>query len=142
MLNLDRDSQPRRILDRWLVRGDRRERPLACLQGDVMTARVHAWHGRSGRRYLVTVYPVDHDDPAVALPDLGQAVLIAVARHGAARVPLGMVAIERASDWSRAVTRLHAGVDEWHVHLLASDRAARGAVLADLGAEQRIADVA
>jgi hypothetical protein len=119
-----------------------REAPLACLRGDAMTARFHRWHGRSGARYVATVYPIDHRDPMAGLPDLGPAVLIAVARHGAVRDMVGLVAIERDSDWAKAVARLHPGADEWHVHLLARDRSARAAALADLGFSQRLAIVA
>ncbi|WP_158808867.1 hypothetical protein [Beijerinckia sp. L45] len=119
-----------------------REAPLASLLDDAMAVRFHRWHGRSGQRYTATVYSIDHDDPASGLPDLGPAVLIAVARHGARRAMVGLVTIERDSDWAHAVARLHPGADEWHVHLLAPDRAARAAVLADLGTSQRVASVA
>ena len=120
----------------------RREAPLACLLGDSMAARFHRWHGQSGARYVATVYTIDHRDPMAGLPDLGPAVLIAVARRGALRDMVGLVAVERESDWAKAVARLHPGADEWHVHLLGQDRSARAAVLADLGFSQRLAIVA
>ena len=118
------------------------EAPLACLLEDAMAQRFHRWRGRSGTKYTATVYSIDHDDPLAALPNLGPAILMAVARNGAARDIVGLVAIERDSDWSHAVQRLQAGANEWHVHLLAPDRATRAAVLADLGTSQRMAVVA
>ena len=116
--------------------------PLACLLADAMAGQFHRWHGRSGARYTTSIYKIDHDAPDAGLPDLGPAVLIAVARHGAGRDIIGLMAIERDSGWAHAVARLHPGADEWHVHLLASDRAARAAVVADLGASLRMASVA
>lgn len=115
----------------WSSR-DRREEPLACLRDQAIAGRFHAWHGRSGRRYLATVYVIDHACPTAGLPDLGPAVLMAVSRQGGLRTVTSVVAVERGSEWARAVARLHGGADEWHVHLLAPDRAARAAALADL----------
>jgi hypothetical protein len=125
-----------------LVSSLRRDASLACLQDDAMLTRFHRWYGRSGTRYVTTVYAIDHDEPAAGLPDLGAAILIAVARRGAGRDIVGLVAVERDSDWARATARLHPGADEWHVHLLAADRLTRGAVVADLGVTQQVAVVA
>ena len=122
--------------------GSCREEPLACLRDQAITGRFHAWHGRSGRRYLATVYPIDHNEPAASLPDLGPAVLMAVSHGHSGRAITGALVIERSSEWIRAVARLHARADEWHVHLLAADRAARTAVLADLRALPDLAIVA
>lgn len=118
------------------------ETPLACLVNDSMTSRFHRWLGHSGQRYTATIYPIDHARPAVGLPDLGPAVLMAVTRHGIGRDVIGLVAIERDSDWAHAAVHLHSGADEWHVHLLAPDRTARAAVVADLKTAQQMAIVA
>jgi hypothetical protein len=115
---------------------------LACLRDDAMTVRFHRWLGRSGERYTATVYPIDHAEPAAGLPDLGPAVLIAVARHNEGRDVIGLMAIERDSDWTHAAVQMHAGADEWHVHLLAPDRAARASVVVDLKTSKRLASVA
>lgn len=139
---VDVEFRVRSISPGALLRSRRREAPLACLHDDAMAVRFHRWYGTSGTRYVATVYPIDHSDPLAGLPDLGPAILIVVARHGAARDMVGLVAIERDSDWMRATALLHPGADEWHVHLLAPDRAARAAVLADLGFSQRLAIVA
>ena len=132
MLILDGDDRTPCGLGAWPGRDPHREHPLACLREGVMASRFHAWHGRSGERYLATVYPIDPNDPADCLPDLGPAVLLAVARRGTARVIVDALVVERGSDWTRAVTWMHPDADEWHVHLLAADRSARNAVLADL----------
>ena len=119
----------------------RREAPLAILGAGVLP-RFHAWFGWSGTRYVASIFPVDHQRPASGLPDLGPAVLFAVRRRDdGRRVMTGLQAIERDSDWARAATRLHADAGEWHVHLLAGDRAARSAVVGDFDAE-RLAVVA
>lgn len=67
---------------------------------------------------------------------------MAVSHGHRGRAIIGALVIERASDWARAVARLHARADEWHVHLLADDRTARAAVLADLQAMPDLAIVA
>ena len=118
---------------------------LLCLD-DTLSGRFHAWHGRSGRRYVASVYQLDHAAPGRDLPDLGEAVLIAVERRESMRAILGLVSIERQSDWSRAIMTFHdlarRKPNEWHVHLLARDRTARAAVVADLGSVRRLAIVA
>jgi hypothetical protein len=77
-----------------------------------------AWRGRSGRRYVVSVYRADD------VPTHDGAVLIAVRRErdGARRI-LG-VSVDGAEPPQ--------GADEIHVHLLAHSAVARLAVLADL----------
>jgi hypothetical protein len=108
------------------------EARLACLGNEAIGARFHAWRGLSGRRYVVSVFPIDHAAPAAGLPDLGPAVLIAVARQDDRRVKTSARSLERPRDWRGAAEALHADADEWHVHLLAESPAARMAVLADI----------
>ena len=124
------------------IASQRRERSLACLSGEAFAARFHAWRGVTGTRYLTTVYEVDRRDPGGGLPDLGPAVLLAVVRRLSGRVIVAAAAVERGSDWSRAVACLHGRADEWHVHLLAEGRAARAAALADLQPAPALAVVA
>jgi hypothetical protein len=112
--------------------------PLDCLSGGALAARFHAWHGASGHRYVCSVYGVDRTDPAAGLPDLDDAVVIAVALDPRdARSCVGIFEFcmkdggrDRAS---HAVERaLAAGAREWHVHLLATSPEARRAVIRDL----------
>jgi len=112
--------------------------PLGCLSGGALASRFHAWHGRSGHRYVCSVYPVDRKDGPAGLPDLDGAVVIAVgldprrerlrlaifeARWRDGRLALGREAIDAA---------LAAGASEWHVHLLAASAEARRAAIRDL----------
>jgi hypothetical protein len=112
--------------------------PLGCLSGGALASRFHAWHGGSGERYVFTVYPVDHRDLSAGLPDLDNAVVIAVAFDG--RGERVRVAIFEAG-WGdgRRVrgggaidAALAAGAREWHVHLLAASSEARRSVIRDL----------
>lgn len=91
--------------------------------------RFTAWRGRSGRRYVASVFAVG-DDHALGFTD---AVLLAVSadrRILAAREsgPFGVEAALRR--WQQAVTI--AGAAEIHVHLLAEDGISRRAALLDL----------
>ncbi len=121
----------------------RQEETLACLRGQDLAGRFHAWRGRSGQRYLTTVYDIDRGDPAAGLPDLGPAVLMAVVRRQTGtRAIEAAVVVERGSDWTGAVRRLQHRADEWHVHLLAEDRTARLAACDDLHGAPGLAIVA
>ena len=91
--------------------------------------RFTAWRGRSGRRYVASVFQVG-DDHALGFTD---AVLLAVAPDRsiiAARVsgPFGFEAA--LTRWRGAVRQ--AGACEIHVHLLAEDGISRRAALLDL----------
>ena len=50
--------------------------PLAALAGGALAHRFHAWRGRSGRRYIFSVYALGE------CPDYAGAVIAAVARDG------------------------------------------------------------
>ena len=85
------------------------------------------WRGRSGKKYIHSIYAGD------ACPPLPGAIYVAVRRIGHLRT---VVAMGRFSPfWDGASSEL-AGVDadEIHVHLLARDNAAANAVLSDLQA--------
>jgi len=112
--------------------------PLGCLTGGALASRFHAWHGGSGLRYVCSVYPVDSNDVAAGLPDLDDAVVIAVAldrRRERVRVAIFEA---RWSDGRLArggdsvVAAIAAGAGEWHVHLLAASPEARRAAIRDL----------
>lgn len=88
-----------------------------------------AWRGRSGRRYVASVFAVT-DDHALGFTD---AVLLAVSanRRILAARDSGPFGIEAAlTRWQRAAA--DAGASEIHVHLLAEDGASRRAALLDL----------
>lgn len=91
--------------------------------------RFTAWRGRSGRRYVASVFAIG-DDHALGFTD---AVLLAVSadrRILAVREsgPFGVEAALRR--WQRSVAV--AGAAEIHVHLLAEDGISRRAALLDL----------
>lgn len=91
--------------------------------------RFTAWRGRSGRRYVASVFSVT-DDHALGFSD---AVLLAVTpeRRIVAARESGPFGIEAAlTRWRRSVAL--AGAAEIHVHLLAEDGLSRRAALLDL----------
>jgi hypothetical protein len=91
--------------------------------------RFTAWRGRSGRRYVTSVFAI-HDPAALSYAD---AVVLAVApdRQVIAARDSGPFGVEAAlSRWRDAA--MSAGATEIHVHLLAEDSAGRRDALADL----------
>jgi hypothetical protein len=105
-----------------------REMPMRSV-ATLSERRFTAWRGRSGRRYVASVFPVA-DGHALGFTD---AVLLAVSRDRqvvAAR-DSGPFGVEAAlTRWRDAVTA--AGASEIHVHLLAEDGVSRRAALLDL----------
>jgi len=85
------------------------------------------WRGRSGKKYIHSVYAGD------ACPPLPGAIYVAVRRIGHLRT---VTAMGRFSPFWDGTSSELAGVDadEIHVHLLARDNAAANAVLSDLQA--------
>lgn len=112
--------------------------PLDCLAGGALASRFHAWHGGSGRRYVCSVYPVQSHILSTGLPDFDGAVAIGVMIDEHGRRARASV-FELCRDNARLAGRckgfdaaLEAGVEEWHVHLLAASPAARRAMILDL----------
>jgi hypothetical protein len=104
---------------------EERLRATASLRGLGLTA----WRGRSGTRYVAGVHAADE------VPETAETVLIAVRRDAAGEARLLDVA-EADEGW---VARMRArGATEIHVHRLASDAAARRAVVADLSELRRV----
>ena len=85
------------------------------------------WRGRSGKKYIHSIYAAD------ACPPLPGAIYVAVRRIGHLRT---VTAMGRFSPFWDGTSSELAGVDadEIHVHLLARDNAAANAVLNDLQA--------
>jgi hypothetical protein len=113
--------------------------PLESLAGGALAARFHAWHGRSGRRYVCSVFPAKPAEPDFGLPDFGEAVVIAAAFKG--DDTRGLVSICQCEAGAKPGAResfiaqaLAAGAAEWHVHLLAAGMMQRRALLADIKA--------
>ena len=105
---------------------------LAALADTSLASRFCTWKGRSGRRYVFSVYP------APGCPAFRDALLLAVVRDRDGRrraisicdtgpfPELAVARVEREADeYGRGV--------EFHLHLLARSRAERIAALADLG---------
>jgi hypothetical protein len=91
--------------------------------------RFTAWRGRSGRRYVASIFAIA-DQHALGFTD---AVLLAVSadRRIIAARDSGPFGIEAAlTRWQRSVAE--AGAHEIHVHLLAEDGISRRAALLDL----------
>ncbi len=108
------------------------EMPLRSLNamGDTRASRrFTAWRGRSGRRYVTSVFAI-HDPVGLSYAD---AVVLAVApdRQIIAARDSGPFGVEAAlGRWRDAA--MSAGATEIHVHLLAEDTAGRRDALADL----------
>lgn len=105
-----------------------RELPMRSTAG-LGERRFTAWRGRSGRRYVASVFAIG-DAHALGFTD---AVLLAVSgdRHILAARDSGPFGIEAAlTRWQQAVAQ--AGASEIHVHLLAEDGISRRAALLDL----------
>lgn len=108
--------------------GAARELPLRSA-AQLAERRFTAWRGRSGRRYVASVFPVQ-DGHALGFSD---AVLLAVSpeRDIVAARDSGPFGIDAAlTRWRDAVAM--AGACEIHVHLLAEDGPSRRAALLDL----------
>lgn len=117
--------------DAAAVSGQVRELPLRAA-AQVAERRFTAWRGRSGRRYVASVFAIQ-DGHALGFSD---AVLLAVSpdRKIVAARDSGPFGIDAAlTRWRDAVAM--AGASEIHVHLLAEDSAGRRAVLCDLTPE-------
>ncbi len=110
--------------------------PLAALAGGALAQQFHAWRGRSGRRHVFSVFPLE----AESVPDFEDAVVIAAAvgADGARQIVLlaetGSLPelVLCGSALARARRR---GACELHVHLLARTRSERKSLLGDLAVE-------
>ena len=105
-----------------------REMPMRSTAG-LGERRFTAWRGRSGRRYVASIFAVG-DGHALGFTD---AVLLAVSgdRRILAARDSGPFGIEAAlTRWQQSVAQT--GASEIHVHLLAEDGISRRAALLDL----------
>ncbi|WP_439575583.1 hypothetical protein [Phreatobacter sp.] len=99
----------------------------AALAAAGLARGFHAWRGKSGRRYLTTV----HD--ARCAPAYGSGAIVVLARPEADGTRVAVWA-GRSPGSEQALARLARmkGACEVHLHLTATDEAARAAVEADL----------
>lgn len=115
-----------------------RDRALSGLAGSSVADRFRAWTGRSGRRYVFSVFPVGGGSGDLdRLPLADDAVAMGVQRSGSGtRTVLWVAGIGvcpaafLGGDRVRALRAL--GRCELHLHLLAAGRDERQAVIDDL----------
>lgn len=114
-----------------------RDKALLGLAGSSVADRFRAWTGRSGRRYVFSVFPVGASGDLDRLPLADDAVAMGVQRSdGGTRTVLWVAGVGGCpasfldSNRVRALRALERC--ELHFHLLAADRDERQAVIADL----------
>jgi hypothetical protein len=108
---------------------------LAALADMPISSRFCSWKGRSGRRYVFSVYP------ASACPAFCDAIVLAAARDPKGRRRVQSVREtgafpEPAIESARRELKAFGPAAELHLHLLASSPAERAAALADLAAAE------
>lgn len=117
------------------VRTGERDAPLSGLSGSTLAERFRTWRGRSGRRYVFSVFRLE--DGLDRVPVGAGAVAVAVVRRadGTRR----LLWVDETGDDPHAFLRtarvraLAERADgELHLHLLAATPAARRVVLDDL----------
>jgi hypothetical protein len=112
---------------------------LASLAGGDLAERFHSWRGRSGRRYICSVFRVEHHKEDAGLPDFAAAVVIAVKTDAAGdRQVIGFCQCEHGfgpvARTAFVTTAIAAGAQQWHVHLLTADPQKRRAAIEDIEA--------
>src|SRR5579863_945896 len=110
---------------------------LASLAGGELSERFHSWRGRSGRRYICSVFPVDPRDGEGGLPDFAEAIVIAVKTDAAGhRRVVGFCQSEHGAGpvarHAFVAAAVGAGAQQWHVHLLTADPEKRRAAIEDI----------
>jgi hypothetical protein len=109
--------------------------PFSSKEQRLCSERVQVWRGKSGRRYVHTVYPAD------ACPEMSNAIYLAVGRGpSGARRPLaidGQRAFVPAAcnDRAPSIRGRETWAEEVHVHLLARGDEQTARVIDDLRAE-------
>jgi hypothetical protein len=103
---------------------------LASLAASNLERRFYSWLGKSGRRYVCTVF---RNGEGEALGSFTDASIVGVAHRDEIRRP---VCVLSPSDFdangnARAAAAIALGVNEWHVHFLTDPRE----LAADLGCQ-------
>jgi hypothetical protein len=118
---------------------DASNKSLASLAGGDLAERFHSWRGRSGRRYICSVFRVEHHSENAGLPDFEAAIVLAVKTDvagnrqvvGFCQCEHGFGPVARRTFASAAIA---AGAQQWHVHLLTADPQKRRAAIEDIEA--------
>lgn len=126
----------------WMLRDvtgrEGRVHPLAGLSGSAVADRFCAWAGRSGRRYIFSVFAIDRQVEAAALPLARHAIALMVRRPAAgSRRVLWAERIETEEAVAvvrRAAMAAQAGQEssEIHLHFLSVEAGERQAAFTDL----------
>jgi hypothetical protein len=99
-----------------------RGRELASLRASDLGERFYSWRASCGRLYVCSVFLAEE---AAVIAQFGQAAVIGVAREGASRRPVVVLAAEDFGTARGRRLRADAralGVDEWHVRFCPGDR--------------------
>jgi hypothetical protein len=123
-------DRTRRVAESFAHQDQAVSAPLRSLAGGALDARFRSWRGASGRRYVFSVYNQD------CYPAFEHAVamIASVGRDGERRA----LCVEDTGSFpdislAKAAARIPDGEEfEFHVHLLATSRIERAAVVADL----------
>ena len=105
--------------------------PLAALAGGALARRFCSWTGRSGERYVCSVFALDR------CPSFADAIVLAVRcladgrREVVAATETGEAPDLLLDDTANRFFN-SLGASEWHVHLLCESASARRAAIADL----------
>jgi hypothetical protein len=98
-----------------------RGQSLAALRASELRDRFYSWRGASGATYVCSVFSLEEE---ALLGGFARGLLIGVAREGASRRPLCVLASrdfagEAGCDLREAAQAQ--GLAEWHVHFCATD---------------------
>lgn len=103
---------------------------LASLDSSDLRDRFYSWRAMSGRRYVCSIFRLDEE---TIVADFSRAIVIGVAREGAMRRPVCVLASDDFETVDGHIVRDDAralGVTEWHVHFAARDDDMRGLAIA------------
>ena len=114
----------------WTPRPARSSAPLRALAGEALAARFRSWRGASGRRYIFSIFDRQ------SCPAYEHVVAMIVTRDpdGERRIMfIGDTGCFPELALARAAKEIPvAGEIEFHFHMLATSRAERNAMIADL----------
>jgi hypothetical protein len=98
------------------------------LAGSALSDRFRFWRGKSGRRFVFSVYALE------SAPAYAGAVVVAVRTTPSGDVPVWVGAVETVEEAMLMPVLFSGAVDRLHIHLLAGDHRDRQALVEDLGA--------
>ena len=115
------------------------DQPLTGLSGSGLVDRFRSWQGRSGRRYVFSVFHLDGGLDQLPV-EAGAVVIAAVRQPDGTRRKLWVAEADRDLGGSEAARLHHLAAlpgCELHLHLLASTPAERRAIVDDLRDDPR-----